>query len=226
MTDQKNNIGCRNTGGRNTGDWNTGNHNTGGWNTGNHNTGDCNTGNHNTGDCNTGFFNTGDCNTGNHNTGDCNTGYRNTGSYNTGDHNTGDYNTGFFNAKTPLRINVFDEPVNYEVWRDCEKPKFIYFDLTLWIPKSEMTELEKDENPSYLNAEGYLKKLDYKEAFKASYAKAAPEDKKKIFNIPNFDADKFFEISGVDVRKGNELEHKKSALIAKANELLKQAEEL
>ena len=161
----------------------------------------------------------------NKNTGDKNTGYRNTGSWNTGDlntgnWNTGDLNTGYFNTKTPDQINVFDILVSKKEWVSCDKPDFIYFNLTVWVPMSEMTDKEKEGNESYGNTEGYLKKLDYKEEFIKSYNNATDEDKNKIFNIPNFDADKFLEISGIDVRKNTEHEKKKSALIAKANELL------
>lgn len=135
--------------------------------------------------------------------------------------NTGDWNTGYFNTTTPDRVNIFDVCTLKSEWDKCDKPNFICFDLTQWIPESEMTQQEKDDNDTYGNTGGYLKKLDYKEAFKDSYNKASEEDRKKIFNLPNFDADKFLEISGIDVRFDNELEAKKKALIEKANELLK-----
>ena len=150
----------------------------------------------------------------------------NSGNRNTGDWNAGNCNTGFFNTKTPDLINVFDTPTNKKDWENCNKPNFIYFALTVWVEESEMTEKERQENPDYKTTGGYLKKLDYKEAFINSYNEAPEEDRKKIFNIPNFDADKFYEISGIDVRVDNELQAKKKALIEKANELLKQAEQL
>ena len=223
MTDSKNNTGRRNTG-----DWNTGHRNTGHRNTGRRNTGDWNTGRRNTGDCNTGRRNTGDWNTGDRNTGDCNTGHRNTG-----DWNAGDYNTGFFNTQTHDKMNVFDVLTSREEWNKCNKPDFIYFSLTEWVSESDMSDEEKADNPSYKTTEGYLKSFDYKEAFQASYNRASEEDRKKIFNLPNFDADKFLEISGIDVRIDSEKESKKAALIEKANELeaqvkalLKQAEDM
>ncbi len=201
-------------------------HNTGYCNTGDCNTGDRNTGYWNTGDRNTGYWNTGNWNTGYCNTGDRNTGYWNTGYCNTGDWNTGNWNTGYFNTSTPDQINVFDVLTNKTEWDNCDKPNFIYFNLTVWVPMSEMTYKEKEDNPEYGNTEGYLRKLDYKEAFKDSYDKADEEDRKKIFNLPNFNADKFLDISGIDVRVDNEQETKKKALIAKANELLEQAKNM
>ena len=119
MVDEKNNTGDRNTGGWNTGGWNTG-------------------------DRNTGYHNTGNRNTGYHNTGNHNTGYHNTGGWNTGDHNTG-----YFNTTTPDQVNIFDVMTSKEDWNNCEKPNFIYFDLTVWVPMSEMTDKEKEENPEY-----------------------------------------------------------------------------
>jgi hypothetical protein len=213
MTDSKDNTGYRNTG-----NCNTGNRNTGNWNTGYRNTGNRNTGNCNTGNCNTGDWNTGNRNTGNWNTGDWNTGNRNTGNW-----NTGDWNTGYFNTETPNQVNVFDVLTSRADWIDCDKPEFIYFNLTVWVSMSDMTQLEKDENPTYEITKGYLKKLDYKEAFQASYNKANKDDRKKAFNLPNFNAEKFLEISGIDVRVDTEQESKKKALIAKAHELLEQA---
>jgi hypothetical protein len=200
----------------NTGQWNTGDWNTGNWNTGDLNTGDLNTGNRNTGDWNTGNWNTGNWNTGN----------RNTGNRNTGDWNTGNRNTGYFNVKTPDQVNVFDVLTNKSDWDNFDKPNFIYFKLTEWVGESEMTQQEKDNNDTYGNVGGYLKKRDYKEVFKESYEEATKEDRKKIFNLPNFDADKFLEISGIDVRVDNEQAAKKKALIAKANELLEQAKNM
>ncbi len=155
-----------------------------------------------------------------------NTGGRNTGYFNTGNWNTGNWNTGYFNTETPVQINVFDILTNKVDWDICDKPNFIYFNLTLWVSVSKMTQKEKDENPTCDNIGRYLKKLDYKEEFKSSYDKATKEDKERIYNLPNFNAGKFFEISGIDVRVDTEQESKKQALIAKAEELLAQAEKM
>ena len=165
-------------------------------------------------------------NTGYRNTGDCNTGNWNTGDWNTGNWNTGDWNTGYFNTTTPDQVNIFDVMTNKKDWENCDKPSFIYFQLTVWVPMSEMTEKEKEDNPTYGNAGGYLKSKEYKEAFRESYDNTTKEDRAKVFNLPNFNADKFLEISGIDVRVDAEQESKKQALIAKANELLEQAKNM
>jgi hypothetical protein len=222
--DKKNNTGYCNTGDRNTGDWNAGNFNTGYCNTGYCNTGDRNTGDRNTGDrntghwntgdwntgdwnagyCNTGYCNTGDRNTGDRNTGDRNTGDRNTGHWNTGDWNTGDWNTvdketGFFNTIQRKTIRVFNKECDIEVWDKANKPHWLYFNLTEWVPESDMTDKEKEEHPEYKTTEGYLKKYDYKEAFQKSYNSASRKNQLKVKDLPNFDADVFFEISGIRV---------------------------
>ena len=159
-----------------------------------------NTGHRNTGNCNTGYRNTGDCNTGNWNTGDRNTGYWNTGNWNTGYWNTGNWNTGYFNTKTPKTIKVFGKECLRVDWENANKPNCLYFSLTEWICESAMSDVEKQENPSYSHTGGYLKAFDYKEAFTKSVTEASKEDRDLIRALPNFIADIFLEISGVDLR--------------------------
>ena len=197
------NTGSYNTGGCNTGSYNTGNYNTGqynasNYNTGNYNTGHCNAGNYNAGDrntgnrnagyCNVGHYNTGNYNTGQYNTGNCNTsncntGNYNTGRYNTGHHNTGNHNTcsrssGFFNTVNDT-INVFNKPCKIDVWQQANMPRFIHFDMV----------------------------GTYKESWRKAYDGASGEDKLLLVKLPNFDADVFYEISGimVDPKTGKEL---------------------
>ncbi len=207
--DNKNNTGNRNTGYWNTGDRNTGNWNTGNWNTGNWNTGDWNTGNWNTGNWNTGDWNTGDRNTGNRNTGDRNTGNWNTGNWNTGDRNTGNWNTGNWNTgdRNTGYFNI-DEPKVRIFWKetdikrqDIHFPSWLYFSLTEWIDESDMTDKQKedDENDYYKTTWWILVSYDYKEAFKKSYEKATREEQLEVKELPNFDADIFYEISGIRI---------------------------
>ena len=148
--------------------------------------------------------NTGKENTGDSNTGDWNTGYSNTGDCNTGDWNICDKETGFFNTLQSDKIRVFNKDCLLKDWEESEKPNFIYFNLTEWIPESKMTDEEKKENPKHITTGGYLKIYDYKEAFQKSWDEAPEEDRKKIFNLPNFDAEVFKEISGIDVNEDSE----------------------
>ena len=144
--------------------------------------------------------NTGDRNTGYRNTGHRNTGDRNTGHRNTGDWNTGDWNTGFFNTKTPKKIKAFGKKCLRTDSDNAEKPACLHFQLTEWIYESEMSDAEKQENPNYSCTGGFLKKFDYKEAFTKSVTAASKEERDMIRALPNFDADIFLEISGVDLR--------------------------
>jgi len=167
------------------------------------NTGNRNTGNRNTGDWNTGNSNTGNSNTGYRNTGDWNTGHWNTGDRNTGHWNTCDMETGFFNTNKIKTIRAFNKDCHIELWNSSVKPDFLFFNLTEWVYESEMTDREKTENPSYKATGGYLKKYDYKEAFKKSWNEATQEDRDLLFKLPNFDANVFEEISGINVNESS-----------------------
>ena len=71
-----------------------------------------------------------------------------------------------------------------------------------------MTNEEKDSNPTYKTTGGYLRIYEYKEAWKKSWDGATDECKELLYKLPNFDADVFFEISGIDVRISKEEEEK------------------
>ncbi len=209
------NTGNRNTGNRNTGNSNTGYSNTGDWNTGDWNTGYSNTGYRNTGDSNTGYsntgdWNTGDSNTGYRNTGDSNTGYRNTGDRNTGDWNTGDWNTGYSNTGNRntgvfctgvQTIQLFDKPSNWTI-QDFENSKAYsllcnYVNTKMWVQESAMTDEEKTKYPSYKTTGGYLKDIPYKEAFTNAWHNWDNAAREAFTSLPNFDAEIFYNITGV-----------------------------
>ena len=207
------NTGDCNTGNRNTGNRNTGNRNTGDCNTGNRNTGDCNTGNRNTGDCNTGDCNTGDGNTGDCNTGDCNTGDWNTGDSNTGDCNTGDYNTGDWNivnassgcfCTEDQNILIFDKLSAWTIkdWWNSDARHLlnqIPKNVVEWIYESDMTDVEKEENPTFKTMGGYLKVLDESEAAQIWWDGLSEKNKECIKSIPNFDAKKCEKCTGIKI---------------------------
>ena len=192
------NIGKNCTGRCNTGDCNTGD-----WNTGNRNTGNRNTGNRNTGDRNTGDWNTGDWNTGNRNTGDWNTGNRNTGDRNTGDWNKSSFNTGCFNTEEQ-KIVLFNKPSNmtYSEWLDSDARYLlnqIPKDVVEWVYEEDMTDEEKAAHPTYETTGGYLKVLDESECGQLWWGSLSDRRKEIIKAIPNFDAEIFFQCTGVRV---------------------------
>ena len=176
--------------------------------TGRCNTGDCNTGNRNTGDCNTGNRNTGnrntgDCNTGNRNTGDWNTGDCNTGNRNTGDWNKSSFNTGCFNTEEQ-KIMLFNKPSNmtYSEWLDSDARYLlnqIPKGVVEWVYEEDMTDEEKAAHPTYETTGGYLKVLDESECGQLWWGSLSDRRKEIIKAIPNFDAEIFFQCTGVRV---------------------------
>ena len=171
--------------------------------TGRCNTGDWNTGDCNTGDWNTGDWNTGDCNTGNRNTGDCNTGNRNTGNRNTGDWNKSSFNTGCFNTEEQ-KIMLFNKPSNmtYSEWLDSDARYLlnqIPKDVVEWVYEEDMTDEEKAAHPTYETTGGYLKVLDESECGQLWWGSLSDRRKEIIKAIPNFDAEIFFQCTGVRV---------------------------
>ena len=132
-------------------------------------------------------------------TGDRSTGHYSTGDYSTGNWSISDHSTGHFSTEDYSGFGCFDKPCTVEQWNSAIKPNWLYFDLTEWVNESEMTEDEKKNNPCYKTTGGYLKVYDYKEAFQKSYNSASRKQQLLIKNIPNFDAEKFFKISGIRV---------------------------
>ena len=196
-----------NSGYWNSGNWNSGDCNSGYWNSGNrnsgyYNSGDCNSGNRNSGywnsgNRNSGNWNSGNWNSGNWNSGDCNSGNWNSGNRNSGYWNSGDWNSGYFNSNSPL-VRIF----NKETELDRESitfPSFLYFDLTVWVSHDTATDAEKEEHKTEIETcGGFLKTLEYKEAWRLAWDKADKEEHKQLLSLPNWDNEVFREITGID----------------------------
>ncbi len=127
----------------------------------------------------------------------------NTGDWNTGNWNTGDCNTGFFNTDAPNTVRAFNADCSREDWGAATKPGLLYFSVTEWVFSSDMSDQEKIDHPTWHTTGGYLKSYDYQEAFQKAWSEASEEDRAAVELLPNFDADIFLEISGIDVRKTN-----------------------
>ena len=196
------NTGDRNTGSRNTGDRNTGDRNTGDRNTGDRNTGDRNIGNWNIGNWNTGYCNTGHCNTGDRNTGDRNTGDRNTGDRNTGDWNSTNFSSGIFNSvEQPLYIFNLPTKISRNEIRNHKGIKILdwNFENSWWIYSENMSDEEKSIHPEHKTTGGYLKTVDFKTACKMMWDKLSDDEKQSVKEIPNFNAEVFKEITGIEI---------------------------
>ena len=192
------NTGNRNSGDSNSGDCNSGNCNSGCKNNGDCNSGDCNSGDWNSGDSNSGDWNSGDCNSGNWNSGDSNSGDYNSGNYNSGYKNSGDWNScnysnGVFCNKEDKNIRIFNKPSGMSLaeFRDSKYYRALTsapFILTKWMEYSDEERVG-----------GYLKQYSYKEACQNWWNSLTDENKKIIQEIPNFDKEVFFDITGIDV---------------------------
>lgn len=199
-----------NTGLFNSGNCNSGYRNDGDSNSGYTNSGDNNSGSNNSGYFNSGYANSGDSNSGNwnsghYNSGDSNSGYANSGDNNSGDNNSGKWNkcngsNGVFCTVEPT-IKIFDKDTNMTL-SEFEKSKYnkaltsVYLEITKWI---EYTEEEKknDENKRLIG--GYLKEYSYKEACANWWSELTEENREIIKSIPNFDKEKFYEITGINI---------------------------
>ena len=211
------NSGNWNSGGRNLGDWNSGNSNSGNWNSGNWNSGDWNSGdwnsgnknsgdknsgswnsgNKNSGDCNSGNKNSGNSNSGNKNSGDWNSGNWNSGNWNSGNWNSGDCNSGFFNSDKPY-VRMFNKMTDKKE-EDIDIPSWCYFDLTEWVSHDTATEEEKQKHKAEIETcGGFLKPINYKDAWRHAWNRASIEERKKLFDLPNWDNQVFKEITGID----------------------------
>ena len=185
-----NNSGHENSGDNNSGDFNSGDFNSGNDNSGNFNTGSVNSGNDNSGNLNSGDFNSGNLNSG----------YANSGDFNSGDWNKCDGSNGIFCTEEPT-IRIFDKDTNMTL-SEFRKSKYnralrsVKLELTKWI---EYTEEEKKEDDKKRLIGGYLKEYSYKEACANWWDELTEENKEIIKSIPNFDADKFKEITGIKI---------------------------
>ena len=175
--------------------WNTGLFNSGSRNSGNFNSGD-----RNSGDFNSGNFNSGDFNSGNFNSGDRNSGSRNSGHLNSGYWNSCNRSTGLFNTKERT-ITIFnkDSGMMFEEAEQTAWYKLIFkhsLRLDEWV---EYTDAEKKESVIRQRTGGYLKRYSYKQACANWWSKYTDDEKQIIMTMPNFDADVFEEITGIDV---------------------------
>ena len=174
-------------------------------NTGLFNSGSRNSGSSNSGSRNSGSWNGGDFNSGNFNSGNFNSGSSNSGSWNSGNGNSGFFCTNspklrLFNKETDFTMEEFMKTKWYKALTSSE------FNLTEWRSYTN-EEKEHDERKRFIGGE--LITIPYKEACANWWASLSDKDKAIIKTIPNFDANIFAEITGIDVTndlKGGEEE--------------------
>ena len=195
-----NNSGHENSGDFNSGYLNSGDFNSGDGNSGDFNIGDFNSGDFNSGDFNSGYLNSGDFNSGDGNSGDFNSGNTNSGNANSGDWNKCDGSNGIFCTEEPT-IRIFDKDTDMTL-NEFRKSKYgkalrsVKLKLTEWI---KYTEEEMKENKNKRLIGGYLKEYSYKEACANWWIELTEENREIIKSIPNFDKEKFYEITGINI---------------------------
>lgn len=163
--------------------------------------------NWNSGNCNSGDYNSGNCNSGNYNSGDYNSGDCNSGNCNSGNCNSGDWNSGFFNSDEPC-VRMFNK-MTKKKRREINIPFWCYFNLTVWVSHDTATEEEKAKHKTEIvTCGGFLKTLEYKQAWKLAWDKAGKEEHEGLLKLPNWNNEVFKEITGIDAE----------AEIAKENE--------
>ena len=166
-------------------------------NTGYRNSGYRNSGYYNSGYYNSGYRNSGYYNSGNRNSGNYNSGYRNSGDY-----NSGNCNSGFFNTEEPNKIMLFNK------WVDMSYTDFIgKYDLSIELPINSWVCNEdlpgEEQTKETREMDGKLVTLSYKEAWKKWWEENEDEHN-KFLELPNFDAEIFEEITGIDIEEKEE----------------------
>jgi hypothetical protein len=105
-------------------------------------------------------------------------------------------------------IRIFNKETNLKR-TDINFPLFLYFDLNVWVSHDTATDEEKEEHKQEIEVcGGFLKTLEYKEAFKLAWDKASKEEHKQLLDLPNWNNEIFKEISGIDAEAEIEKENK------------------
>jgi len=77
-----------------------------------------------------------------------------------------------------------------------------------WIWSNEMSDAEKAEHPEHETTGGYLKIRNIADCYTQWWDNLSNRERQIIMNIPNFDANKFYEITGIKIN-GNQLKEAK-----------------
>ena len=120
---------------------------------------------------------------------------------NSGDWNLSSNNSGCFNTEQH-QLYFFDNPTDmtFKEWRNSEAYYLLRgIDFMEWVYFEDMTEEEKKKHPEAETTGGYLKRYDLKESANRWWDSLSDDSRQVIKDIPNFDAEKFYKITGVKV---------------------------
>ncbi len=78
--------------------------------------------------------------------------------------------------------------------------------VSTWVDKKEMTDDEKENNSAWKETGGFLRTLNYEQAWAKWWSEATSGDKNKILDCEYFDAEVFTGITGIGVNVKQEPE--------------------
>ena len=192
------NSGSLNSGNDNSGDYNSGNRNRGSFNSGDCNSGDRNSGDHNSGNRNSGNRNSGDCNSGDRNSGDLNSGDRNSGDRNSGDCNSGNRNSGNFCSCNYSSGVFMSKKITYEAFnKQLTKEEYDALIESKGFTLLQRFRLYAFKTRTEKNGQKRLAYLSYKASWRMFWQTLTPMQKLTVKRMPHFDADVFYEITGI-----------------------------
>ena len=191
------NTGEGNTGVFNSGDGNSGNRNSGDGNSGNYNSGDGNSGNYNSG-----HVNSGSCNSGHDNSGNRNSGHDNSGNRNSGDGNSGNYNSGNFCSCDHSSGIFMTKKITYEAFnKQLTKEEYDALIESEGFSLLQHFRLYSFKARTEKDGQKHIVHLSYKAIWRMFWQTLTPEQKLTIKRMPHFDADVFYEITGIRLGK-------------------------
>ena len=104
---------------------------------------------------------------------------------------------GFFNSDEPC-VRMFNK-ITDKKRNEINIPHWCYFDLTVWVSHDTANDKEKEEHKNEIETcGGYLKTLEYKEAWRLAWDKVDKDQHKELLKLPNWDNEVFKEITGID----------------------------
>ena len=103
---------------------------------------------------------------------------------------------------------MFNKPSDWTFrdWRSSEARCLlneIRHNVLEWIWSDDMTDEEKEKHPEYKTIDGYLKQNDNSKCIQSWWDNLSDHEKNVIKSLPNFDAEIFKEITGIDVNISN-----------------------
>jgi len=121
-------------------------------------------------------------------------------------------------------LQIFNQSVTKEVYNKTKSAldvKNFKLPIAKWIKKEDMTDDEKENWKSYKEIGGYLKTLNYQDAWKEMWGTLKQEDKIFFTTLPNYNPEIFEKITGIKIDltlslKGKEVEIKLDGVSYKA----------